>query len=324
MRRAYCAIVAQRLENTLVRQFRFAKNSATKGLFCGSADMVDKNIDKFLGLESNDVRNSDSSVVEMLYELWNGVKAALNIQFNTISAKLGIPHTQLGVDARDVDAVVDNGINSYSGDWSNKVSSKDRCIQQRKYIKKMMSAAERIFVGKLHEDILSYYGIEKDAAGFRADRHQSVEAIAMGVSAIERELATAERREGILIADSEPRSVDVFTVPLSAADEETTKTWYEYTANPSWVKRMTDHHKNFCVTVDSIFDVMTVSQRLEADLERAGFKVRVYTQGNFLAFANPYSAFAWVGHRLLTMNPDYEIVRNPKSVEVRYMHDDVG
>jgi len=78
------------------------------------------------------------------------------------------------------------------------------------------------------------------------------------------------------------------------------------------------------VNVDSVLDVIEASRKIESDLEREGKKVRLFTQGNYVAFLNLYSAVAWVGHRLVTMNPDYEVIRYPKSVEVKYMHDDRG
>ena len=322
--KADCAMAAEQLENVLVRQFNFALNSATKGLFAGDCMIVDVNLDKFLGLESNDVRNSDSSVVDMLHGLWEDVKCKLNVQFNAISAKLGIPQDMLGIVARDLDANVENRICSYSGDWSNKTSPKDRCIQQREHIKKMFAAARRIYVEKLCKDVLDYYGIQKGNGEFKVRCHEDVESITMGVKSIERELAVAEQREGIAAHDCDSRKIDVFMHPLSDGDSDTTKTWVEYMADPSWVKRMVSGRKNFCVNVDSVLDVIEASRKIESDLEREGKKVRLFTQGNYVAFLNLYSAVAWVGHRLVTMNPDYEVIRYPKSVEVKYMHDDRG
>jgi hypothetical protein len=322
--KADCATAADRLENVLVRQFNFALNSATKGLFAGDCMVVDANLDKFLGMGSNDVRNSDSGVVDMMHNLWEDVKHKLNVQYNAVSAKLGIPPDMLGTNARGLDANVENRICSYSGDWSNKVSPKDRCIQQREYIKKMFAAARRIYVEELHRDVLSYYGIQKENDEFNVRRHEDVESIAMGVGAIERELAVAEQKEGIAAHDCDARKIDVFMCPLSDGDSDTTKTWVEYMADPSWVKRMVNGRKNFCVKVDSVFDVIEASRKIESDIEREGKKVRLFTQGNYVAFLNIYSAVAWVGHRIATINPDYEVVRYPKSIEVRYMHADKG
>lgn len=321
---ADCALATDRLENVLLRQFDFAVNAATKGMFAGDGGAVNAKIDKFLGLDSNDVRNTDSGVVDMLHGVWNDVKLRLNVQFNTLSTRLGLPGNTLCMAARDLDAKVDNRITSYIGDWSNKVSSKDRCIQQREYIKKMFAASRAIYVQSLCKAILAYYGIERAGGGFRVGRHEDVESMSMGVGAIEGELAAAERREGIVAHDRDSLMIDVFTHTLSKNDLETTKSWVEYMNDPSWVKRMAGARKDFTVRVDSILDVVEASRRIEADLEREGQKVRVYTKGSAIAWTNIYSAAYWVAHRLATLNPDYEVIRCPKSVEVRYMHDDRG
>ena len=322
--KADCAMVAEQLENVLVRQFNVALNLATKGLFLGSSPSVDANIDKFLGADTKAVRNSDSGVVDMLHGLWDDIKLRLNIQFNAASAKLGIPHDKLCVVARNLDANVENLICSYSGDWSNKTSPQDRCIQQREYIKKIAANARRIYTEGLGKVVLAYYEIEKECGGFNVRRHEDVESIAMGVDSLERELAAVERREGIVARDSDVHTIDVFVRSISDGDVDTTKTWVEYMSDPSWVKRMVNGRKSFCVKAESVFDVIEASRKIESDLEREGKTVRLYTQGNFVAFLNPYTAVAWVGHRLCTMNPDYEVIRYPKSVEVKYMHDDRG
>ena len=322
--KADCAMVAEQLENVLVRQFNVALNLATKGLFLGSSPSVDANIDKFLGADTKAVRNSDSGVVDMLHGLWDDIKLRLNMQFNAASAKLGIPHDKLCVVARNLDANVENLICSYSGDWSNKTSPKDRCIQQREYIKKIAANARRIYTEGLGKVVLAYYEIEKECGGFNVRRHEDVESIAMGVDSLERELAAVERREGIVARDSDVHTIDVFVRSISDGDVDTTKTWVEYMSDPSWVKRMVNGRKSFCVKAESVFDVIEASRKIESDLEREGKTVRLYTQGNFVAFLNPYTAVAWVGHRLCTMNPDYEVIRYPKSVEVKYMHDDRG
>jgi len=319
-----CEMAAEQLMNVLVRQFDFALNSATKGLFSGDCTVVDSNLDKFLGLGANDVRNSDSDVIGMMHGIWEDVKRKLNIQFNAISVRLGIPQDMLGTTARDLDANVEKRICDYDGDWSNKMSPKDRCIQQREYIKKTFTAARRIYVKKLWKDVLSYYGIQNVDGGFKVRRHEDVESIAMGVESIGRDLAVAEQREGIVAHDSDSRKIDIFSHPFSDGDSDTTKTWVEYMADPSWVKRMVNDRKNFRVNVDSVLDVIKASRKIESDIEREGKKVRLFTQGNYVAFLNIYSAVAWVGHRLVTMNPDYEVIRYPKSVEVKYMHDDRG
>ena len=201
---------------------------------------------------------------------------------------------------------------------------KDRCIQQREYIKKIVANARRIYTDGLCKEVLSYYGIEKECGEFKVRRHEDVESIALGVESLERELAAAERREGVMARDSDAQAIDVFVRSLSDGDGDTTKTWVEYMSDPSWVKRMVNGRKNFCVNADSVFDVIEASRKIESDLEREGKTVRLYTQGNFVAFLNPYTAAAWIGHRLCTMNPDYEVIRYPKSVEVKYMHDDRG
>lgn len=53
------------------------------------------------------------------------------------------------------------------------------------------------------------------------------------------------------------------------------------------------------------------------------FHVRVYTKGVELgAVYGPTLALLAV-HRIWTMNPDYEVIRYPRSIEVRYMHVDI-
>ena len=319
--KADCAMLAQRLENVLVRQFNFALNSATKGLFVGSDSAVNASIDKFLGAGTNDVRNSDSGVVDMLHNLWDDIKRSLNIQFNAVSAKLGLPRDRVCSAARRLDARVEKLICEYSGDWSKKISQKDRCIQQRKYIKKIVEATRGYYSSELCGNVLSYYEIQKENGGFKVRNHEDVESIAMGVDSLERELAAAERRSGFAARNPDEQSIDVFVARISDRDVDTTKTWVEYMADPSWVKRMVNGHKSFCVKVDSVLDMVKASRKIESDLEREGQKVRLYTQ-SFVAFLAFNTPVAWVAHRLGTMNPDYEVVRYPKSIEVRYMHED--
>ena len=42
-----------------------------------------------------------------------------------------------------------------------------------------------------------------------------------------------------------------------------------------------------------------------------------------LAAFNVWGAAVFVAHRLCTMNPDYEVIRYPRSIEVRYMLDSI-
>ena len=303
-------VVRQRLKNVLPTLFDHAVSLSNGGLFNGTTDEVDKKVAQFIDEKS---LKRDSSVVDMLMDIWSDMKTRFNDEILVCANAFGIPLEDFSDVAREMDSSAQGKIKEYSGDYANLVFSKDRSIQQQRSLNRILGEAKTLFVD----------GVDKVVWTACDDqRHEGVERIDEGVSAIERHIAREKQRYGIVHVDDKA-GTDVFTMSASDITADDEISWTEYRENPAWGDKMIEEHKSFRVTVDSLRDVITASQQLEDDIERKGCRVRVYTYGSILACVNLPLVAAWAFHRLATAKPDYEVVRYPKSVEVRYKHDDI-
>lgn len=308
--------VKDRLKQSLSKQFELALKLSNDGLFNDQKNGVDARIGQFI---SEKGLRKDSSVKDMLTEVWAGIRSQLNEQFLLVSSKLGIEPKRLVPLAQEINREVTKQINAYDGTLIDLFSSSDRAIQQHRSINKMIANANELFVSGVFKVVIEGYSI---------DKHEDIEAIGDGVSAIERAVAQSAKRNGVAIASQQKAAqIDLFTMSVSDGVDGCAIEWVKYQEDPAWGERMMDEKKSFRVNVDALTDVIPASHRLEEELERKGYRVRVYTQGSAVAIIYPPLGAAWsvytLAHRLMTINPDYEVIRYPKSVEVRYMHDDI-
>lgn len=305
-----CAQAKRRLENVLPVVFDHAIKMSNGGLFNGSKREVDAKVAQFIGEKSLKL---DSSVVDMLMGMWVDIKAKLNAELLACSNSLGCSPESLSIVAKEINASVQNEIKTYSGSIGNLISSNDRSVQQQRSVNRILVNAKKLFVTGIVDAVMNVYDVR---------RYEDVEEICEGVSSIERHVAEEKQRYGI-VSVSEQENIDVFALQVEESQAGHEIDWTEYKKDPSWGEKMIDEHKGFRVKTDSLGDVFSASHQLEDDLERKGYRVRVYTQANMVACAYLPLGAAWLAHRLVTINPDFEVIRYPKSVEVKYMHDDI-
>ena len=304
--------VKARLRRILSRQFDLAKRVSNGGLFVGDAATVDAKIEKFIA--SKGLR-LDASVKDMLLVLWVDIKQALNAQMRLVVEKIGVRREYVKKVARSLNANVEKRINEYSGNVSEWISQKGRTIQQQRGLNRIVNHAEEAFV----EGLVKAVDLEHDLK-----RMDDIVVVNDGISAVERELAVIMRRLGFSSGESSrSESEDFFTYEGSVDDAEELK-WADYQSDPSIGEKLMRGKRSFRVLFENMKDVWPASWRFEEELERMGYKVRVYTQGTFLAACNVWGAAIVVAHRLYTINPDYEVIRYPRSIEVRYMFDAIN
>ena len=303
--------VKARLRWILSRQFDLAKRVSNSGLFVGDAATVDAKIEKYIASKS---LRFDSSVKDMLSLLWNDLKQALNDQMWLVVEKIGADRDCVEIIARSLNQNVVEEINKYSGNVSNWMSQKGRTVQQQREVNRIITHMEIAFVEGLVK------AVDKK---FNWKRMDDVMAVNYGISDVERELAVIARRLGVSVREAgRSESKDFFTSGVSVENVKELK-WSEYKSDPSIGEKLMRDKRSFRVLLESMKDVVPASWRLEEELERMNYKVRVYTQGTFLAACNVWGAAVFVAHRLCTINPDYEVIRYPRSVEVRYMLDSI-
>lgn len=304
----------ERLQMALSRQFVVAVKASNDGLFNGWGKEVDAKVGNFLAEKGLKL---DASVQSALLDLWDGVKPRLNECFFEVSEKFALPIESVTPVATKLDAVIQGELKRYSGSYGSVVSSKDRVAEQHRGIYRAIAKAKSEYIQGLADVLTSAF----DSTSF-AD----VTALSEGTAALERSIESFIQKRGIVGVQGVGHPVvDVFS--QSARDKAKTQTdcksWTEYQVDPSWGEAKMNNHESFRVKVDGIGELLTASRQLEKDLERKDFKVRVYTKGGELgAVYGPTLALLAV-HRIWTMNPDYEVIRYPKSIEVRYMHVDI-
>ena len=301
--------VKARLRRILSRQFDLAKRVSNGGLFVGNAATVDAKIEKYIASKS---LRLDASVKDMLKLLWVDIKQALNAQMRLVVEKIGVNREHVKELACVLNANVEKKINKYSGNVIEWTSQKGRTIQQQRGLNRIINHAEEAFVEGL---------VKATDMTFDLKRMDHIMAVSDGISAVERELAIIMRKLGVSPSEEgRIESEDFFTSEVSVESVKELK-WTEYQSDPSIGEKLMIDKCSFRVLFESMKDVVPASWRLEEELERMNYKVRVYTQGTFLAAFNVYGAAVFVAHRLCTINPDYEVIRYPRSIEVRYMFD---
>lgn len=304
--------VKARLRRVLSRQFDLAKRVSNGGLFVGDATTVDTKIEKYIA--SKGLR-LDASVKDMLIVLWVDIKRALNVQMRLVVEKIGVRREHVEEVACSLNANIVDEINKYSGNVSEWMSQKGRTVQQQRGLNRIINHAEEAFVEGL---------VRATDLTFDYKRMDDIMAVSNGVSAVERELAVIMRKLGVSIGDGACfKSENFFTSAVYVDNAEELK-WSEYQSDPSIGEKLMRDKRSFRVLFESMKDVVPASWRLEEELERMNYKVRVYTQGTFLAAFNVWGAAVFVAHRLCTINPDYEVIRYPRSIEVRYMFDAIN
>jgi len=308
------ACVSERIMDVLSRQFDAALKLSNRGLFKGDESTVDERIRGFLAKKGS---RKDSVVIDMLVDVWNDIKVQLNDQMRLVVKELRIGRERVAKVAQDLDAVVLDEINKYSCNIADWLYAKDSRAQQQKKIYQLRLRANSVFVAGLSNVICAEYDVKS---------FSDVDCLLYGVAAIERSLVDMCRRRGIKEGD-EAASVDYFGLAANGIEDGEEIKWTEYCTKPTWGAQKIRERKSFRILVDSMSDVLSASRRLASELERAGCKVRVYTQGTICAALYPPLGAAWafytMAHRLITFDPDYEVVRYPKSVEVRYMRADI-
>lgn len=297
------------LRQVLSRQFDLAKRVSNGGLFVGDAATVDAKIEKYIASKS---LRLDASVKDMLTLLWVDIKQALNAQMRLVVEKIGVNREHVKEVACALNANVVKEINEYSGNVSEWISQKGRTVQQQRGLNRIVNHAEEAFVEGL---------VRAADLTFDLKRMDDIMAVNDGISAVERELAITMRKFGVSAGEGVRfESEDFFTSGVSVENLKELK-WTEYQSDPSIGEKLMRDKRSFRVLFESMKDVVPASWRFEEELERMNYKVRVYTQGTFLAAFNVWGAAVFVAHRLCTINPDYEVIRYPRSIEVRYMLD---
>ena len=303
--------VKAELRRVFSRQFDLAKRVSNGGLFVGDASTVDGKIEKYI--VSKRLR-LDASVKDMLTLLWVDIKQALNAQMRLVVEKIGVKREHVKEVACALNANVVKEINEYSGNVSEWISQKGRTVQQQRGLNRIVNHAEEAFVEGL---------VRAADLTFDLKRMDDIMAVSDGISAVERELAIIMRKLGVSAGEGgRIESEDFFTSGVPVENVKELK-WSEYKSDPSIGEKLMRDKRSFRVLLESMKDVVPASWRLEEELERMNYKVRVYTQGTFLAACNVWGAAVFVAHRLCTINPDYEVIRYPRSIEVRYMLDSI-
>lgn len=305
-------VVEERLLGLLGKQFNLAWQLSNGGLFVGSQNEVDEKVHAFVTQKSAVM---DASVVDMLSEIWTGVKKHLNGEYLLLSDSMGVPLDLIAPVAIGLDAEAQNFINEYSGSITKIVSSKeDRCIEQERAINRLLDRACKKYIEDCTKVVFG--------ASVESISSEDIERISAGIDSIETHISILADRNGIAKKNGGvTNSCNVFSYKVDASIGE--KSFKEYCAQPEWCVEKLREKKGFRVTVEDLGELVKASSRIENDLERQGLKVRVYTEGSAILGLYAPILLAQVAHRIVTNNPDYEIVRYPKSIEVRYMRDDV-
>ena len=308
------AEVEKKLQAVLERQFVVAIKASNDGLFNGWIQDVDAKIDKFFEDKS---LHKDDSVTNIYLELWDGAKTCLNACFSDVSEKFALPIENLAEVAAQLDATIQNELKNYSGSYASIAFSTDRVAEQHRGIYRAITKAKSQYVDGVLKALTNFY---------KKSSFTDVAALSEGVAGLEHLIGVFVQQHGITgIQGVGRRTLDVFSRQAreKVIPDSDSKTWEEYQADPSWGSDKMDGRKSFRVTVNNTFELLKASRQIEKDIERKGYKVRVYTEGRGLGVWNG-SVCAYIAmHRLCTINPDYEVIRYPKSVEVRYMHDDI-
>lgn len=302
-------MVVDRLRQVLSRQFELAKRISNDGLFFGDSATIDDKVERYIATKK---LNSDSKVKDVLILLWTNLKQELNTQMRLFVEKIGVDQKTMKEIACRINGYVTKKINEYDGPWCLKGDSKDCTIHRQRALYRIIDLATNDFVEGLVEAV--------DIA-FDLKRMDHIIAVNDGLSAIERELAEIMRRTGVSIeADGYSEACDFF-ISDTLVNNGDELSWTKYQSDPSIGKRLMESKKTFYVRFKNIKDVWTASRQIEKELERMDYKVRVYTQGSQIMALNPWGAQYFLSHRIATLNPDYEVVRYPLSIEVRYMRD---
>lgn len=304
--------VLNQLRVVVKRQFDLAKQMSNDGLFNGAKAEVNEKLQQYF-----DKRRlvKDSSVVEAHLSLWQDMKQQLNDQYLVLASKFRLPLEKFAPGATKINSSIQERMKEYSGSWDDFCSPKDRTIRQHRSVNRCFKKAEDDFV----EDVVKVVSGTYDVG-----EHKNIEVIKDGVFAIQRHIADVSRRYGIREdSNLESDANDVFSITAKISGEDAVRSWKDYKDDPAWGEKMIKGRKSFRIEVENIIESFKASHQLEDDLERNEQKVRVYTQGDVVALVYIPTALAWATHRLVTLNPDYEVIRYPKSVEVHYMHDDV-
>ena len=303
-------IVKDRLRQVLFRQFELAKRISNDGLFDGDSAAIDDKVERYIATKK---LKRDSKVKDVLMLLWANLKQELNTQMGLLVEKIGVDRKVMKEIACNIDGDVTKKINEFGGSWFN--DSKDCTIEQQRALYRIIDIAANDFVEGLVEVVDKVFDLK---------RMDCIIAVNDGLSAIERELAEIMRRTGVSIkADGYSEACDFF-ISDTLVNNGDELSWAEYQSDPSIGKRLMEGKKTFYVRFKNIIDVLTASRQIEKELERMGYKVRVYTQGLQSMAFNPWGAQYLLLHRIVTLNPDYEVIRYPFSIEVRYMRDAIN
>ena len=302
-------IVTARLRQVLSRQFELAKRISNNGLFAGDSSAVDGKVEKYIVTKK---LNRDYKVKDELILLWDDLKQKLNTQMWLLVEKIGVDRKAMKEIACRIDGDVTRKINEYAGSWCSKADSKDCAIEQQRALYRIIDLVAKDFVEELAKAVDKVFDLK---------RMDHIMAVNDGLSTIERELAEIMRKLGVSIEDDGCSEADDFFTSDTLVNNGDELSWVEYQSDPSIGKRLMEGKKSFYVRFKNIKDVWIASRQIEKELERLDYKVRDYTQGLQLIALNPWGAGCLLSHRIATINPDYEVIRYPLSIEVRYMRD---
>ena len=307
-----CEVVASRLKEVLERQFNIAQKMSNGGLFNADQETVDMRFQKHL--EDLNLRK-DSSVKNMLIDIWKDFKKCLNVQFGIVCSRFSFAPEAVGLVAQKIDALITKEIGQYDCNICDWISGKDSRVKQHRAVNRIFEHAKASYVLGIVDAVFSKYDVND---------FSDLDVINNGISSLERSVADQMQKNGIA-KECESRTVrrDYFSLTTDEQSAQSEMSWEEYQNDVSWGEQKMRGKKWFRIKGKGVGDVISASHRVEEQLERMGYSVRVYTQCSYLAALYPPIAIAWAAHRLATCNPDYEVIRYPQSVEVRYMRDDI-
>ena len=305
-------------EILLYRQFLVALKISCPEIYNVNQDEINSRLTSWLEEKNSRL---DSTVQEDMRIFWDKLKIEINTQMTVLCNLIGIDQQLIVKVARELSSIVEDKINKYSGTWVDKhLSSTNRIIEQQIAFNSLTELIRSEFTSKFAELI---------EQTFSSGQYADISILEGAVGGLREYLAKIIDRNGIIGAkeiEQQPASLNFFIAEVSECDQKCTseKIKKDPLLIESWIKG----NQSFEIINLSITELFSIANKIEKLLVHSGKKVRVYTASrSAIATALMCSPASLIGggmhvvnavHNLITFDPDYEIVRYPTRLVIKY------
>lgn len=286
-----------------------------------SEDEINEHFRRMLREQSNTM---EDAVKDELMDFWGKLKEELNSQMVIFSQALVIEPAEIGKVALDINNKVHNKVGEYSGVFSVKnitnigkeISRENRALKKFSIFNSLVILVKEMFRNELCSLIV------KERSG---KEFLDIAGLETSINELRGRLSQLVEKNGLvgLAGGKLPESINFFEMELSKCS----RIIKHDDVNPTEIETLIKNNETFEITNIPLRKLCNMADIVQRNIKHLEKKVRVCIYGNNvimvaalrLSVVSSSVAVVDTMHKLLTFDPDYEVVCYPNKLRVQYM-----